>query len=146
MIKVVTPSTTDFDPTYECTCDRCGCVFHCGKDDFACEDRPCSSLAVKCPTKGCDFYITQSKAKKLPKEPVNVEKKWQPLDMIDAIRFATRRVVAPKQERVDGCDFEDCVVVFTDGTALAVRSNWDGPLSEVTPEITATDPKWRVYR
>lgn len=146
MIKIVTPSTKDMNPRYEVTCDRCGCVFQCDNDDFSCDDRPCSSMAVKCPA-DCGFYMVESKAKlkTLPREPVNIEKVWRKFDLVSAMEFASRRIVAKPQLRVEGADTDEDIILFTDGTALAVRSNWDGPLSEVTPEVTSMDPVWRVY-
>lgn len=146
MIKVVTPSSKDMNPRYECTCHGCGCVFQCDDPDFECGEEYAASLAVKCPMPGCNCRVTKNKAVKLPAEPVSIEKKWKSISFFDAMMFAARRIPATPQIRVDGADIDEDVIVFTDGTALAVRSSWDGPLSEVTPEITATDPKWRVYR
>lgn len=70
---------------------------------------------------------------------------WKKAKIIDAIRFACGRVVAPEARRPveTECDFD--VVVFADGTAVACRSTTGRRMSDVTPDITDNDPIWQIY-
>ncbi len=72
---------------------------------------------------------------------------WRKCTMRSAILWATMRRVAAAnlQARPDGAEPDEDFVVFTDGSAVAVHSVWKGPYSEVTPDIDAQDPGWRIY-
>lgn len=73
--------------------------------------------------------------------------KWTECSMFDAILHASDRMPINEAKRPELAAIDEDVVVFTDGTAIACHSDFaDNSYSEYTPEITAHDPKWRVFR
>ena len=64
--------------------------------------------------------------------------------MKEALRFGKSRIMRDessiKYGPNDSCD----IVEFTDGSAVACRSSWSGPYSEVTPDIDAEIPRWWI--
>lgn len=92
--------------------------------------------------------LSKIEAEEFAKSDVyRIVKSWEKASFFEAIKHASTRTLIEesKQERPDGLDFDDDCLVFTDGTAIACRSVFDGPLSEVTPEITAGSPTWKIY-
>ena len=69
--------------------------------------------------------------------------------MLEAIRFCTNRNPLNldysnglNRYEID-CDY--AVINFDDGTAIACRSEWTGPYSDVTPDIDCADPIFQIY-
>jgi hypothetical protein len=69
--------------------------------------------------------------------------RWRDATMQEAFEHARYRDIGG--ERPEGADCDESVIAFTDGTAVACYSRWSGPLSEVTPDIDASDPGWRIF-
>jgi hypothetical protein len=57
--------------------------------------------------------------------------------MAEAMAWGSDRVIVP-------CD-DACCVHFDDGSMVACTSQWSGPYSELTPDIDADPPEWRIY-
>jgi hypothetical protein len=70
---------------------------------------------------------------------------WHDCSMIEAIKHATGRVVAENQVRPESLEYCCDCVVFTDGTAIACRSEWRMYGGD-TGDVDADDPAWQVYR
>lgn len=70
-------------------------------------------------------------------------KTWYVCTMAEAIIHATGRKVDREGKRPEGLDYDSAAISFTDGTAIACKSDWAGPCSEV-PHMR--DPTWEVYR
>lgn len=78
-----------------------------------------------------------------PNAPL-VVMQWRDATMLEAFEHARYRDIDP-DKRLEGTSFDEATVVFTDGTAVACYSRWKGPYSEVTPDIDACDPGWRIF-
>lgn len=85
---------------------------------------------------------------------------WREVKMSEAIRFIRDRECAPlPQEQQWGLTVQvglpeeaasrnPGVEWFSDGTGVCCASDWDdwdGPYSEVTPDIDANPPTWWIY-
>lgn len=64
---------------------------------------------------------------------------WAKCSMLEAMNWARDRD-ATADEPGTLPDYAACGVIFTDGSALACKSEWVGPYSEVTPDIDAQPP------
>ena len=69
--------------------------------------------------------------------------KWRACTMREALLFAKKRIEAPDCISKPP-DYEASVVTFTDGTAVAVKSEYWNSGSEYTPEDGAEPPKWWI--
>ena len=80
---------------------------------------------------------------------INIKPTWENIDLREALRYAADREVEveystytwnwsdiPGLTELVGRYDHFYIVRFTDGTALAVITNHEGPYSEVTPDIS----------
>lgn len=74
---------------------------------------------------------------------------WRKVSMSEAIRFIRDGHGQPvmHNDRAQGPEgVYDCAIeTFDDGTAVACRSKWSGPYSELTPDVDAEPPDWWIY-
>lgn len=80
---------------------------------------------------------------------------WREVTMHEAVRFIrdgagqplnevpewAAELALPESNRNELPDVE----WFSDGTAVACASDWDGPWSEATPDTDANPPQWWIY-
>lgn len=70
---------------------------------------------------------------------------WQQCSMVDALKFSDGREINSNYcLSMDRPDAQAEVVIFTDGSAVACKSKWNGPYSEETPDIDAAPPIWWI--
>jgi len=72
---------------------------------------------------------------------MNTKWQWKEISFREALAYAATRT--PSDERVADI-YQDAAVLFTDGTALKVVSEWSGPSSEVTPDTDADPPTFWI--
>jgi hypothetical protein len=73
---------------------------------------------------------------------------WREVTMREAIIFIRDEAGQPTDEQPKGIYPPEnaCGVEwFDNGTAVACHSEWNGPYSEVTPDIDAEQPRWWIY-
>lgn len=89
---------------------------------------------------------TQSEAEQIAThDGYRILRIWEDCSFREAIAHAQGRKLCDDNQP-DGLEADFDCLVFTDGTAIAVRSTYEGPYSEVTPDVSAGDPTWKVYR
>ena len=73
---------------------------------------------------------------------------WREVSMRDAIRFIRDGDGQPtdNQQGPSPPEYGAAVEWFDNGTAVACKSEWYGPYSEVTPDVDAEPPRWWVER
>lgn len=70
---------------------------------------------------------------------------WTKVSMPEAIIFMQdKKLDYSKKHHNNTPDGEASVVYFTDGTAVAVKSDWREPFSIGTPDIDANPPIWWI--
>lgn len=70
---------------------------------------------------------------------------WREVNMLTVFQYATDRQPDTKAVRPKGLDFDWDVIVFTDGTAVAVKSDWSDDSTDYTPDFEALSPDWMLY-
>ena len=67
---------------------------------------------------------------------------WREIPMAEAVAYCDGRKVADPAYFPGHCLQVGNGVLFTDGTALTCKSEWSGPLSEVTPDVDGEPPRF----
>lgn len=72
--------------------------------------------------------------------------KWESATIEEVFQFVQGKEIVNNLTVLPlGVPWDATVVKFTDGSFVACKSEWSGPLSEVTPDIDAEPPSWWIY-
>ena len=85
-----------------------------------------------------------------------LKKKWKQSTLKEALKFSLPRKMVdspiaagqlyPSVMSTNICkEYGGTYIYFDDGSAIYVASSWSGPISEVTPDISADEPTVYIY-